>query len=80
MLKERYDERVSAKIQLQEVMRGIPHMDDGKICPCIGQSHRIEGAEVLERIAREEIKAEIRTGGDLGWELTYGNRECVTGA
>jgi len=60
--------------------RGIPHMDDGKICPCIGQSHRIEGAEVLERIAREEIKAEIRTGGDLGWELTYGNRECVTGA
>lgn len=54
--------------------RSIPHMDDGKLRAYIGRSPRIKGAEVLEGIAREEIKTEIRTGGDLEWELAYENR------
>lgn len=52
---------------------GAPHIDSDMIRKCFGRRRRVEGAEVLERINREGIPAEIRTGGDLASELVYGN-------
>lgn len=54
-----------------EVVEGIvgtlrvPRIDSDMIRAYVGQRRQVEGAEVLERVAREGVPEEIRTGGDL---------------
>lgn len=55
---------------------GAPYMDDGRIRAYFGRRRLIEGAEVLERIARERVPAEIHMGGDLKSELAWESLEC----
>ena len=54
-----------------------PHMDGDRIRAYFGQRRRVEGVDVLERIAREGVPADIRTGGDLASELAYGNHRSA---
>lgn len=55
-------------------------MDDDRIRAYFGRRRLIEGAEVLEKIARERVPAEIQVGGDLKIELAQYEREIVTKA
>lgn len=49
------------------------YMDGDRIGPYVGWRCLVEGTEMLERIARGGNLDEIKTGGDLASELTYGN-------
>lgn len=55
-------------------MLDAPHMDGDRICKYFGRLCRGGGAEMLEIIAREEVPAEIQTGGDLYRALPYSNQ------
>lgn len=52
-----------------------PHMSSDMICAYFGRCRRVEGTEVLERIAREGVQSKILTGGD--WQESW--RTGVTG-
>lgn len=55
-----------------------PHVDDERMHAYFGRCHRVGGAEVLERIAREGITTGIQTRGISGKELAYGHHRRAT--
>lgn len=51
--------------------------DGDRIRTYFGRCDRVEGTEVLGRIAWEGVPMEVHTGGDLEIELAYGSHRSV---
>lgn len=48
--------------------------DGDRICAHFQRVHKVESAELLERISQEGVPADVWAGGNLENELEHGNR------